>query len=99
MNEGSEAVQGETKEQKFARLATKRTQAALQKIRLLGNLTGSSYAYTPEQAARIVGALRAAVGAVEAKLNRVRGSQAVDTAFKDVDWDALEASWKDYMGG
>ena len=81
MNEGSEAVQGETKEQKFARLATKRTQAALQKIRLITNLTGSSYAYTPDQAAKIVGALRAAVNVVEAKFNRIRGTQGAETSF------------------
>ncbi len=81
MSEEQEAVQGETKEQRFQRLATKRTQAALQKIRLLCNLTSSSYAYTPEQAAKIVGALRAAVGTVEAKFNRVRGTQAAETSF------------------
>ena len=81
MSEGQEAVQGETKEQRFQRLATKRTQAALQKIRLITNLTSSSYAYTPEQAAKITGALRAAVDAVEAKFNRVRGSQPAETSF------------------
>ena len=81
MSEEQGAVQGETKEQKFQRLATKRTQAALQKIRLLSNLTSSSYAYTPEQAVRIIGALRGAVDAVEAKFNRVRGSQAAETTF------------------
>ena len=81
MSEEQGAVQGETKEQKFQRLATKRTQAALQKVRLLSNLTSSSYAYTPEQAAKIIGALRAAVDAVEAKFNRVRGSQAAETTF------------------
>ena len=81
MSDEQEAVQGETKEQKFQRLATKRTQAALQKIRLITNLTSSSYAYTPEQAAKIIGSLRAAVDAVEAKFNRVRGSQRADTSF------------------
>ena len=81
MSEESEAVQGETKEQRFQRLATKRTQAALQKIRLISNLTSSSYAYTPEQAAKIIGTLRAAVDTVEAKFNRVRGTQAAETTF------------------
>ena len=81
MSEEQEAVQGETKEQRFQRLATKRTQAALQKIRLISNLTSSSYAYTPEQAAKILGALREAVNALEARLNRVRGSQRADTSF------------------
>ena len=81
--EGQEgaAPPGETKEQKFQRLATKRTQTALKKIQLLCNLSGSSYAYTPEQAAKIVGALRAAVDAVEAKFSRVRGSKASETSF------------------
>jgi len=81
MSDEQEAAQGETKEQKFQRPATKRTQAALQKIRLITNLTSSSYAYTPEQAAKIIGSLRAAVDAVEAKFNRVRGTQGADTAF------------------
>ena len=81
MSEEQEAVQGETKEQRFQRLATKRTQAALQKIRLITNLTSSIYAYTPEQAAKIIGALRAAVDVVEAKFNRVRGTQGAETSF------------------
>ena len=81
MGEEQEAVRGETKEQRFQRLATKRTQAALQKIRLLGNLTSSSYGYTPDQASKVIGALRAAVDAVEAKFNRVRGTQNAETSF------------------
>ena len=81
MSEEQGGTPGETKEQRFQRLATKRTQAALQKIRLITNLTSSSYAYTPEQAAKIVATLRAAVDAVEAKFNRVRGSQAAETSF------------------
>ncbi len=76
-----QAVQEETKAQRFQRLATKRTQTALKKVRLLGNLTSSSYDYTPEQAAKIISALRAAVGAVESKFNRVRGTQASESSF------------------
>ena len=81
MSDEQDVVQGETKEQRFQRLATKRTQAALQKIRLLGNLTSSSYGYNPEQAAKIIGALRGAVDAVEAKFNRVRGAKTTETSF------------------
>ena len=81
MDEAQQGGVQETKEQKFARLATKRTQAALQKIRLITNLTGSSYAYTPEQAAKIIAALRAAVNVVEAKFNRIRGTQGAETSF------------------
>ncbi len=81
MDDEKEEVQGETKEQRFQRLATKRTQAALEKIRLLGNLSGSSYSYTLEQADRILGALRAEVDAVEAKFNRAGGRQKSENKF------------------
>ena len=81
MDDEKEAVPGETKEQRFQRLATKRTQAALQKIRLLGNLSGSSYSYTLEQAQKILDALRAEVDAVEAKLNRAGGRQKSESKF------------------
>ena len=81
MDEAQQGGVAESKEQKFQRLATKRTQAALEKIRLITNLTGSGYSYTPEQAAKIIGALRAAVNTVEAKFNRVRGTQVERSAF------------------
>ena len=68
-----EAQAEETKEEKFARLATKRTQAALTKIRLLGNLTGSSYRYTEDQASKIITTLRQAIDEVEGKFRKVRG--------------------------
>lgn len=80
-DEQEQEVQGETKEQRFKRLATKRTQAALQKIRLLENLSGSSYRYTLEQADTIVGALRTAVDAVETKFNRADGRKKSDSGF------------------
>ena len=49
MAEGEQAQPvTESKEEKFVRLAVKRTQAALVKVRLLGNLSGSSYRYTEE---------------------------------------------------
>lgn len=61
---------GESKEQKFVRLATKRTQAALTKIRLIGNLTSSGYRYTDEQAQRVIGALRQAIDDLGAKFRK-----------------------------
>jgi ABC-type transporter Mla subunit MlaD len=72
---------GETKEQKFARLATKRTQAALTKIRLLSNLTGSSYRYSDDQANRIIAALRQAVNDLEGKFRRIRGQKMGSESF------------------
>ena len=78
---GEQAVQSETKQQRFQRLATKRAQAALTKIRLLGNLASSSYDYTPEQVAKIINALRTAVSTVEAKFNRVRNTRTSEASF------------------
>ncbi len=78
MSDAEQPVQqasGESKEQKFARLATKRTQAALGKIRLLGNLTGSGYRYTEDQANKVLAALRQAVDELEGKFRKVRGQK------------------------
>jgi len=71
----------ETKEQKFVRLATKRTQAALGKIKLIGNLASSSYRYTPEQAAKIISSLRQAVDGLEGQFNKVRGAGRAEQSF------------------
>ena len=76
-----EAQAQETKEEKFARLATKRTQAALTKIRLLGNLTGSSYRYTEDQAGKIIATLRQAIDEVDGKFKKIRGQKVGDQSF------------------
>ena len=81
MKMAGEAQAQETKEEKFARLATKRTQAALTKIRLLGNLTGSSYRYTEDQAGKIIATLRQAIDEVEGKFRKVRGQKVGDQSF------------------
>ena len=75
MSEETQQQAQESKEEKFVRLATKRTQAALVKIRLLGNLTTSSYAYSEEQAGQILGVLRQAVDEIEGKFRKVRGQK------------------------
>ena len=73
--------QQESKEQKFERLAAKRTQTALGKIKLIGNLASSSYRYSDEQAVKIVTALRQAVDTVEGKFNKVRGEGGAGSSF------------------
>jgi hypothetical protein len=60
-------VANETPEEKFKRLATMRVNNALKKIQLIGNLSGSGYKYTPDQVARIIEGLKAAVQEVEDK--------------------------------
>ena len=51
----------ETAADKFQRLANKRTNAALQKISLIGNLSSGQYAKTEEQIRKIEAALYSAV--------------------------------------
>ncbi len=80
MAEGEQPVE-ESKEARFARLASKRTQAALVKIRLLGNLTSSSYRYTEEQGGKIIGALRQAVDEIEGKFKKIRGQKVGNQPF------------------
>ena len=60
----------ESKEDKFRRLAGMRVNNALQKIRIIGNLAGSGYAYAPEQIEKIIVALNAAIAEVEAKFQK-----------------------------
>ncbi len=54
------------KQANFKKLGSKRTQRALDSIRLLANLAGSNYESTPEQRELIFTTLRAAVDASEA---------------------------------
>jgi len=52
------------KAEKFVKIAKARTSRAIKAINLLQNLSGSGYAYTPEQASQIVAALDKAVAAL-----------------------------------
>ena len=61
----------ETPEERFRRLATTRVNNALDKIRLVGNLSGHGYKYTDEQARKILESLTTAVKDVEDKFNKV----------------------------
>ena len=58
-------VPGETKEQRFKRLADKRVNATLLKIRLIGNLASSNYEFTPDQVKKISDTLHGAVNEVD----------------------------------
>jgi hypothetical protein len=62
----AENIAGESKSDKFKRLAAKRVVNAIQKIELITNLSASSYEYTPEQVEKIVTALQGSVDKVKA---------------------------------
>lgn len=64
----------ETREQKLARLANKRVTAALNKIRLIGNL--SAYKPTDEDVDKICVAIADAAQRLEARLRGVRREHA-----------------------
>lgn len=69
--EVEEVVAGETKADAFKRLGNKRVKAALDKIRLVGNLSNrSSYEYTDEQVAKIEDTLMQEVSRVINKFRR-----------------------------
>lgn len=60
-------TKGETKEQRFKRLATQRVRVAIKRIELVGNLSSGNYAYTADDADKICGALEGAVNGVKEK--------------------------------
>jgi len=72
-------VAGESKSDKFKRLASKRVVNAIQKIELIANLSASSYESTPEEVTKILNALQGSVDKVKAAFSK----QKIDkTVFK-----------------
>jgi len=63
-------VEGESKSDKFKRLATKRVKNAISKVELIANLAGSSYEYTPEEVEKILTALQGSVDKVRAAFSK-----------------------------
>ncbi len=72
-------VAGESKSDKFKRLASKRVVNAISKIELIANLSASSYESTPEEVEKILSALQGSVDKVKAAFSK----QKIDkTVFK-----------------
>ena len=72
-------VAGESKSDKFKRLASKRVVNAIQKIELIANLAAPSYEYTPEEVTKILIALQGSMDKVKAAFSK----QKIDkTVFK-----------------
>lgn len=62
--------QKETRADAFKRLANARVSKALQAIEVIGNLSSANYEKTPEQVAKIMGALQAELDTLEAKFEK-----------------------------
>ena len=60
---------GESKHDKFKRLATLRVSNAIKKIELIGNLSSSSYESTTEEVEKILIALQQAADGVKEKFS------------------------------
>ena len=60
----------ESKQDKFKRLASKRVSNAIQKIELIGNLSGASYECTAEDAEKIILALQQALDGVKERFSK-----------------------------
>lgn len=73
-------VKGETKHERFTRLATSRTQAAIDKIRVLGNCANrDNYEYTEAEANKIIKALEEELRALKAKFTTGKSEKRVFT--------------------
>lgn len=73
------AIPGESKADKFKRIAAKRTSKALDAIASIGGLSAkNNYEYTPEQVSKIIGALTAEVAKLNDKFN---GKVEIATGF------------------
>lgn len=63
-------VAGESKSDKFKRLASKRVVNAIQKIELIANLAAPSYESSPEEVTKILAALQGSVDKVKAAFSK-----------------------------
>jgi len=76
------ALASETKADKFRRIAKMRVPKAIGALRVIGNLSGSGYEYTPAQVNIIADALRTATESAIDKfqdgLNRSGGASKID---------------------
>ena len=61
---------GESKADKFKRLAEPRVENTIKKIKIIGNLSSSGYEYTAEQVEKILTTLKTAVDEVEKKFQK-----------------------------
>lgn len=67
---------GETKHDKFKRLASKRVTNAIKKMELIGHLSASSYECTQEEVDKIFIALQGAIDGVKEKFSKTTKADA-----------------------
>jgi hypothetical protein len=76
------AKTNETRREKFLRLAPPRTEAALKRVELLGNLASPGYEYEPAEAQQILDALFDAVHDLKRKFEKAKAGKKSGFTFK-----------------
>ena len=64
--------EGESKQDKFKRIATQRVSNAIKKVELIGNLAGPGYASTPEDVDKIFAALQQTLDTAKEKFSKIK---------------------------
>ena len=64
--------EGESKHDKFKRLASQRVTNAIKKIELIGNLTSPGYEYTPEEVEKIFTSLQQVLDSTKSKFSKAK---------------------------
>ncbi len=70
-----ENIEGESKADKFRRLASKRTNNVLKQISGIGKLSTSAYEYTPEQVDKIFSTLQDALDSARNKFEKTKKTE------------------------
>ena len=66
---------GESKADRFKRLAAKRVNAVIKQIDLIGNLSSGSYEYTPEQVEKMFETMQDSLDDAKAKFSKSKQSK------------------------
>ena len=69
-------VEGESKHDKFKRLASKRVTNAIKKIELIGHLSSSGYECTQEEVEKIFSTLRETIDNTQSKFSKTKEKEA-----------------------
>jgi len=64
--------EGESRHDKFKRLATQRVTNAIKKIELIGNLSSPGYEYTPEEVEKIFTGLQQVLDSTRSKFSKAK---------------------------
>ena len=64
--------EGESKHDKFKRLASQRVTNAIKKIELIGNLSSSGYEYAPEEVEKIFASLQQTLDSTKNRFSKVK---------------------------